>query len=238
MNYFFPSYLRKKGENIATKEDIAEITQLAESVKADNKKNIETHRQGLDIEIEKLKLEQNQLMANFELYTAKRHECYAELYKLIEISNGSIRNLRGLGRELTFDNVNSEDLESFMNNKQFTSNDIELILKNWNENKSHAIKIIRIGLERIDYNEANEKFVDANNYLYFMSLYLSEDIENIARELLDSLHKLWWNYEPGIDYERINTAMGANTSEELLSQIDTMKQNLKVKMREELMPHQ
>lgn len=32
--YYFPSYLRKKGENLATKEDIEEITQKVESVKA------------------------------------------------------------------------------------------------------------------------------------------------------------------------------------------------------------
>lgn len=118
----------KKGENLATKEDIAEITQLTENVKAEMEKGIETHRQGLEIEIGTLKLKQNLLMASFELYTAKRHECYPELYKLIEISNGSIRSLRGLRRELTFQNTNSEDIETYMRGNQFASNDIQHIL--------------------------------------------------------------------------------------------------------------
>ena len=234
---FLPSYMKKKGENIATKEDIAEITQLTENVKAEIEKDIETHRQGLGIEIETLRLEQNQLMASFELYTAKRHECYPELYKLIEISNGSIRSLRGLRRELTFQNTNSEDIETYMRGKQFTSNDIQHILKIWEENKPSAISMLRKILEKIDYNEAEEKFINANNYFYFMNLYLSEDVENIVRELLALLHELWINYDPDFSYERIGTNEEQYTYEEVISKIDSLKEGLKSTMRQELMPN-
>lgn len=233
----FPSYMKKKGENIATKEDIAEITQLTENVKAEIEKDIETHRQGLDIEIETLRLEQNQLMASFELYTAKRHECYPELYKLIEISNGSIRGLRGLQRELTFQNTNSEDIESYMKGKQFTSNDIQLILRIWDEDKPSAISLLRETLGRTDYYEAEEKFTNANNYFYFMNLYLSENVENIVRELLELLHELWINYDSTFPVDLIKISGEHFTNEEGISKIDSLRRNLKSTMRRELMPN-
>lgn len=234
---FLPGYMKKKGENLATKEDIAEITQLTENVKAEMEKGIETHRQGLEIEIGTLKLKQNQLMANFELYTATKHECYPELYKLIEISNGSIRGLRGLPRELTFQNTNSEDIESYMRGKQFTSNDVQLILRIWDEDKPSAISLLRETVGRTDYNEAEEKFTNANNYFYFMNLYLSENVENIVRELLGLLHELWINYDPDLSVDRMRINGEHYTNEEVISKIDSLKEDLKSTMRQELMPN-
>ena len=42
---FMPGYLRKKGENLATKEDIAELTRLQEEVKHDFDSLLETSKQ-------------------------------------------------------------------------------------------------------------------------------------------------------------------------------------------------
>lgn len=233
---FLPSYMQEKGKNIATKEDIADITKLTEDVKAEIEKDLESHRRSFDVEIEELKLKQNQLFTNFELYTAKRHECYPELYKLIEISNGSIRRLRGLKRELSFQNVNSQDIESYMRDKQFTSNDIELILGYWDEDTNSAISLLKKRLQRIDYNEAQEKYFEANDYFYFMVLYLSEDVEDIARELLDILYKLWVNYDPDLPWEELRVKEELLSNEKAIGKIDSLRKKLKLKIRQELMP--
>ena len=41
---FLGSYIRRKGQNLATKEDLSEITNKIEGIKADYAKNIETSR--------------------------------------------------------------------------------------------------------------------------------------------------------------------------------------------------
>ncbi|WP_048718975.1 hypothetical protein [Bacillus sp. 522_BSPC] len=233
---FLPSYMKEKGKNLATKEDIAEITKLTENVKADIQKDLESHKRSFDVEIEELKLKQNQLFTNFELYTTKRHECYPELYKLIEICNGSIRRLRGTQRVLTFENVNAQDIESFMQDKLFTSNDIELILSHWDTDKNNAIFLLHKRLQRLNYNEAEEKFIEANDYFYFMVLYLSEDVEYIARDLLKKLHGLWMNFDPDYPWDKILVNEKWLSNDEVIVQIDELRNNLKLKMRQELLP--
>ncbi|WP_027330236.1 hypothetical protein [Marinimicrobium agarilyticum] len=47
---FFPSYTKEKGKNLATKEDIREITEKIESVKADYAKSLETLKSKLQLE--------------------------------------------------------------------------------------------------------------------------------------------------------------------------------------------
>ena len=49
IGYFLPSYAKKKGENLATKEDIAEITSKIESVKFDFQHNLEKERSQLQV---------------------------------------------------------------------------------------------------------------------------------------------------------------------------------------------
>ena len=70
-----------------------------------------------------------------------------------------------------------------------------------------------------------------------MNLYLSEDVENIVRELLALLHELWINYDPDFSYERIGTNEEQYTYEEVISKIDSLKEGLKSTMRQELMPN-
>jgi hypothetical protein len=44
IQYFFPSYAREKGKNLATKEDIELITKKIESVRVDYSKQLESHK--------------------------------------------------------------------------------------------------------------------------------------------------------------------------------------------------
>lgn len=50
LRVFFPSYTKEKGKNLATKEDIREITEKIESVKVDYAKSLETLKSNLQLE--------------------------------------------------------------------------------------------------------------------------------------------------------------------------------------------
>lgn len=228
------SYLKSRGENFATKQDIEEITTKTESVKAKFEKDIDNYKLDLEIKMENLKLEQNQFMTNFELYTAMRHECYPELYKLVEVTNGAIRSLRGLSSEPTYSNVDKKDIQSYMKDRQLTEYDIGKILEKWDNERNAAIAMLRKSLESIDYKIAEESFHDARNYFLTMSLYLSEDIEDIGKTFFDKIHKLWFNYNPIFGADNGLSTLDEN---KLKEEIDSLKDEMKLKMKDELMPN-
>jgi len=67
---FFGSYLRKKGENIATKEDIAEITKRVEEVRSQFNTQLETHKASLELSNQlKLAALDERLKKHQEAYT-------------------------------------------------------------------------------------------------------------------------------------------------------------------------
>lgn len=47
--YFFPSYLKKKGENLATKEDISEITTKIQEIKSNYASELEVLKSSLEL---------------------------------------------------------------------------------------------------------------------------------------------------------------------------------------------
>lgn len=237
INTLVSSYLNNKGKNFATKQDIANITEQVEGVKTEYRKKIDNYKQELNIKMENVKFEQNQLMTNFELYTAMRHECYPELYRLIEVSDGAIRGFRGLTSEPSFNNVDKEDIESYMKGREITDYDTKIILNKWENDKSTAVSILRKAIERIDYKIAGEKFYDARNYFLIMNLYLSDDVEDTCKKLFDNMHSLWFMYDPILSIVQTNVDGTAFIDEKnVIGEIDIIKQELKSMMKKELMP--
>ncbi|PGY54149.1 hypothetical protein [Priestia megaterium] len=226
---YLPTYMKERGKNLATKKDIADITRKTEEVKSEFLSKLELEKKEINIEIEKVKLEQNQLFKNFELFTQKRHECYPELYKLLEVANGQIRKLRGSRRTLTFQNVSATDIENFMRERNFTSYDVDSILQNWDNNKPVALQSLNNRLRRIEYEDAWLKYIEANDYFFFNQIYMSDDVERIAYEIKNDLHDLWLNYD--LD---IGVAIPLEENQRLIQKIDLNRQQLKSIMREEL----
>ena len=75
---FLPSYMSEKAKNLATKEDIEEITKKVENIKKDNQIELSKIKGSIDIKIELEKLKSK----NTELYFQKQLEATKELYKL------------------------------------------------------------------------------------------------------------------------------------------------------------
>ena len=69
MKYLFPSYMTENGKNLATKEDIAEITRKTEEVQEEFKKNIE--------------LFSSDIQFKYEYYYKQYSALYSNLYSFI-----------------------------------------------------------------------------------------------------------------------------------------------------------
>lgn len=87
---YFPSYMEEKGKNLATKEDIAEITEKTEEVQRQFR--------------EKFELFSSDVRFKYDFYYKQYSELYCDLYKIV-IQSEYIRHFLYLdsGRESSFD---------------------------------------------------------------------------------------------------------------------------------------
>lgn len=94
---YLPAYVAKKAENLATKEDIAGITDAVERVKTTHAAELERLRHELDAA--KLKLHAEVERASFEhrthfsWYHEKRMQVHADVYKTLDITADRVRDL-------------------------------------------------------------------------------------------------------------------------------------------------
>ncbi|MBH0323396.1 hypothetical protein [Bacillus cereus] len=202
--------LTEKGKNIATKKDIQEITRLQEAAKVDFQTRMELQ-----------KAELNRISKEFELYVVKKHEYYPELYKHIAICTSKIKGLRGLRTVIDFRQLSEDEIAKFMEDKSFNESDKHLILSNLNTNKEAAIKNLELVLLRLEYNEAKNTYIEANNFYLLHRLYFSNEISSITKELLSDTYKLWANYDP--DFMTLHTP---KVHEQLLHDIKVLKENI------------
>lgn len=144
--------------------------------------------------------------------------------------------LRGNIRTLNYSNAGKQDIQHFMEERLFTIKDREEILGLWDTDKPEGIRKLKERLERIKYNEAEEQFINANNYFILNQFYFSEDLAEITRELLEKVHELWLNYDP--DYRYYNDADFMkelrNENSELIKVIGELKEQIQSKIRNEL----
>ncbi|MFJ7554715.1 hypothetical protein ACIQXZ_12540 [Bacillus thuringiensis] len=185
------SMFKEKGKNLATKQDIKEITGLQEQIKQEFQLKMEQH-----------KTELSKLSKEFELYTAKKHEYYPELYKNIALCISKVQALRGFRRVIDFRRLNEGDIVKYMEDKSFNESDKQLVLSDLSSDKELAIKNLELVLLRIEYTEAENSYIAANNFYLLQRLYFSPRVSSITEDILSEIYKLWINYDP--DFMHIN----------------------------------
>lgn len=219
--------LKERGKNLATKEDIEEITRLQEETK-------NVFREKMELQ----KAELGRISKEFELYVAKKHEYYPELYRNIELCYSKIRSLRGIQKGIDPNSYNKEDIKNLISDRGFTELQKETILSDWDADKNVAINKIQFISQRINYNEANESYIVAHNFHILHKLYFPKTISSDVSDLLSDMHKLWQQYNPDEEYweaqneKYIEKFLEDNKS--LIKTIDKKIDSLFEKLQEEL----
>ncbi|MEH7454189.1 hypothetical protein [Gottfriedia acidiceleris] len=190
----------------------------------------------IQTKLESLKLDHQKVLFNFESFNSKQNERFPELYTLIETALGHIRGLRGYKRLPTFENVAEEDVKTYCEAIEMNSGDVNRILSIWESQKDFAITEIRRLKKTIDYNRAEIKWFDANDYLIYNELYFSDQVAEETRKLLDLMYRYWLNLDPIyqmpiyapdlIDFNKEN--------EELKIQIDEQRATWKTIIKKEV----
>lgn len=221
--------LTEKGKNLATKEDIQEITKLQESVKTT-----------FQVEMEQQKAEISRISKEYELYAVKKHEYYPELYKNIELCIERVKNFELRGRfsnsHIDFLNFTKDDITVYISDKPFKPSEKELILSIWDNNRALGVRDLEYILLRIEYSEAEDIQLTAENFYYSHRLYFSDEISAIANALIHNTYALLFHLDPDsrfvTDPEYIEELREAN--KELNTEIDKLRLELFTKLQKEL----
>jgi hypothetical protein len=81
-NFYYPKYMQQKGKNLATKEDIGDITKIVESIKTDLAIDVETLKSELSLLNQNkisLKSEERKALLDFHLKYSLWHNSVAHL---------------------------------------------------------------------------------------------------------------------------------------------------------------
>jgi len=128
---------------------------------------------------------------DFSLYNVKRHESYAELYKLIKNAEGQLMSLSGLRTVNSFSDFNSEDVQKYLEEINTPKKKIIEIVQLWDQNKETlAIKEIREYEKIRDVSKAKKTYGAARNYWLEHELYFEEEMNNKVEGYFTSLNKL------------------------------------------------
>ncbi|HDR4482967.1 hypothetical protein [Bacillus thuringiensis] len=150
-------------------------------------RNIAKYTGEINQELEKLKLQHQKTLKDFELYNSEKHKKYPEMYMHLETAYGHIYSLTGITKRFTFENVDEEDLKCYFKELNFTSFDTTRILQLWSDDKDSAKTEIATLEEKIRYGLASEKLNIANNYYIYNQLYFSKDVSDKCDDLLKDM---------------------------------------------------
>jgi hypothetical protein len=168
----------------------------------DNKfeEKIVKYQHDLNLVTENAKLDIQRKIYDFNLYSSKKHEIYAELYKKVLIAHGQITGLMGFRKSINLNFLDKSYIIEFLKNNNFNENDITELSHDWDLNRKTQVDKITKYLRNKEINEADSKLVEANNYYLESKLYMSNKIDNISNELIDEIRKLFIIYEMANDY--------------------------------------
>ncbi|MGA1839328.1 MAG: hypothetical protein ACMUIU_01775 [bacterium] len=196
-------------------------------------KAIETYKHELNAVNEQQKFNYQRWMTDFGLFTQKKHEAYAELYKLILIADGSLERLSGLQSDPSFDEYTRSDMKKYLRDQHIIDGFIPQLMDEWETSRHECIRKIREYQTMIDFQKADKARNDASNYYLINSVYLSEAVEETVTEILKLIGQQHVIDEQS-RVEHYSDESGRKEREEIREKKPTLIRQLKAMIRKEM----
>lgn len=165
-----------------------------------------------------IKYNHQRMLTDFGLFTNKKHKYYTKLYKTLLQAEGSIRSLRGVRQEPAFTDYDEQDVEEYLRKNLIPNGKIKQILQWWTSgNTKDAIAEIRRYLRIKRYRDAQRNLHKARNVFWYAQLYLSIEVKEHGKALIDALESLLINYND--DYQGLDLK---EENKELIKKINVL----------------
>lgn len=180
-------------------------------------KELEDHRHRLELDAEAVRAQHQRRLQDFSLSTIKRHEVYAELFKLLLIADGSVQRLWGGRLDPDWEKYSAEDISKSMEAAGFTSTQRDDVLQDWDRDRKTALRVYKEAMRNVEKHQALTATTDAKNYFLVNSLFLRDAVSSQVADILRVLNELlshaliWLDGHSGKEITRL----GAESSEGL-----------------------
>jgi hypothetical protein len=193
-------------------------------------KELEDHRHSLRLDAENVRADHQRRLHDFSLSSLKKHEIYAEAFRLLLIAEGALAQLSGGRVTESYDEHSGDDMLRIMTGVGFTAPQKAAVLRDWDTDRRSAMKAFNGAMHNVEMANARAAMLEANNYTLVNSLYLSEPLWKLVTEILSTLNK-------GFAAAMYPTAEGfASEQRKLKLEVAGLVERLKCALRDELEP--
>ncbi len=159
-------------------------TRVAAGVETQFAERLEKHKHELEMLGEAARHTYQKRITEFGLFVEKKHAVVAEVYSQFRVAHGGVIDLRGLGRMLTFEEFNTNDITDYMKKRGITDGKQREVLSRWDSDRARVIQDdLRPYLRMLDIQEAGKTLAEARNSWLLNELYFSTQTNEAAREL-------------------------------------------------------
>ncbi len=206
---------------------------ISSRVEHKHQKAIEAYKHELNAINEQQKFNYQRWITDFGLFTQKKHEAYAELYRLVLVADGSLEGLYGFRQVPSFDEYTKEDMKKHLLNLNIVEGFIPQLLEGWETSREECIRKIREYQTMIEFQKADRARTDASNYYLLNSVYLSETVEKITTEILTLLgHQYVFDYQSRVEHYSDET--GRAERKQIKEKKPVLIKELKATIRKEM----
>ncbi|MGE7762272.1 hypothetical protein [Peribacillus sp. NPDC097895] len=150
-----------------------------------------------------------------------------------EILELHVQGLRGFVKSLRYDLFTENELKLHFDDIGMTIFDQDRILEGWRVDKQSAIVKIRKMERLLNYQRAEDKLREANNFYFLNLLYISDVVSEKCKDLLANLHKYMNYLDP--DLYKTQTSERLEEIKKLRQTILPEKRNsVRIEMQKEL----
>ncbi|MGG7221302.1 hypothetical protein ACQXR1_13460 [Bacillus sp. ATD] len=155
-------------------------------------KNIESYKVELTKSLKDVEFDYQRKFEDFSLYTQKRHQVYAELYRIIQQALRELKDAMNILEETALpDSMSKETLYKVLVKEKFDEEEIDEILAGWNFDPFKTIDTARIIIDEKRIKKANNATQQAWRFFMENELYISDEIADLTQEILRAINDMY-----------------------------------------------
>lgn len=164
-------------------------------------KNKIKYEHDLNLITENARFDFQRKIYDFNIFSSKRHEIYAELYKKILIIQGTVLNLMGLRESIDLMTLDKHSVREFLRINNFNEALINEAIEIWDSDRKTIVNKIKNRLRNKEFNDADFEIIKTYNFFLESKLYLSDDIDGLSAIIISDVRSLFHIYKMSHYYQ-------------------------------------
>ncbi len=168
-------------------------------------KELEAHRQKLQLDADAIRLDYQRRLQDFSIYTRARHRAYVGIYRRLLFAEGALNGLWGFSFGRTWEDATIGEVKELLADRAIPGKTSSEILSIWDTDNKCAREKLDLALAEWKQSDASRKLTNLRNYQLMNELYCSPEIRTATEKCYQLFVKYWVQLRvpDRQDYEKI-----------------------------------